>query len=109
MKYMGSKRVMLQNGLGDLLIQEAIKHNRIVDLFSGAAAVSWFVAEKTNKEVLAIDIQEFAVVLAKSVICRNKIFQPDTLIENWLNQVEKKDAPPYCGSLRQQLIRLIIY
>lgn len=90
MKYMGSKRAMLQNGLGDLLIQEAGKHDRIVDLFSGAAAVSWFAAEKTRKEILAVDMQEFAILLAKSVICRNKKKQSGRLIKKWLIETEAK-------------------
>jgi adenine-specific DNA methylase len=90
MKYMGSKRVMLQNGLGDLILEKSKYSRRFVDILCGASAVSWFAAEKTDNEILAIDIQEFAVVLAKSVICRNKKTEPDSLIENWINQVDTK-------------------
>ena len=44
MKYMGSKRTMLLNGLGTLLKAEMPKHDRVVDLFCGAGSVSWFAA-----------------------------------------------------------------
>jgi adenine-specific DNA-methyltransferase len=90
MKYMGSKRLMLQNGLGELILEKAKNYKRFVDLFCGASAVSWFTAENTDNEILAIDIQSFAVILAKSIICRNKRINPDLLVNKWIKQIEGK-------------------
>ena len=53
MKYMGSKITMLKNGLGQLLINQAITAERVVDLFTGAGFVAWYIAENTDKPVLA--------------------------------------------------------
>ncbi len=72
MKYMGSKRWMLQNGLGDLVRSRISKHERFVDLFSGSAAVSWHVASKYRIPVIANDLQEFCSVLAGAVLHRTR-------------------------------------
>ena len=64
MKYMGSKRVMLQDGLGEILRTEAESAARVVDLFCGSGVVSWFVATTLAKPVLACDLQRFATTLA---------------------------------------------
>ncbi len=82
MKYMGSKRVMLQNGLGTLMSRIAKDSGRVVDLFSGSGAVSWHAAEKTNRPVLASDLQAYARVLAGSVIERTVPFNPEQIIAN---------------------------
>ena len=84
MKFMGSKRVMLKNGLGELLSSESRYCKRIVDLFCGAASVSWFAAININKPVLAIDLQQFAVILASSVIGRTSAFSSINLEKEWL-------------------------
>ena len=52
MKYMGSKRLMLQNGLGTLIKEETPKYERFVDLFAGASFVAWFVAQNTDASVI---------------------------------------------------------
>ena len=70
MKYMGSKRSMLDNGLGDALTAQATGVSRVVDLFCGSGAVSWFAASKLAKPVMAVDLQKFATTLAASVIER---------------------------------------
>jgi adenine-specific DNA methylase len=72
MKFMGSKRLMLQNGLGTLLRREAKRHRRFVDLFSGSSAVGWFVASQTRLPVTSVDLQSFAGALAASVVLRRK-------------------------------------
>ncbi len=78
MKYMGSKRSMLKNGLGKLLLSESKYHDRFVDLFTGAAFVARFVAENTDWQVWAVDLQKYSTVLAQAVIERiapiNSIF-----------------------------------
>lgn len=85
MKYMGSKRIMLDNGLGKLLLNQAQRFNRVVDLFCGAGYVAWFIAENTNQPVLAVDLQTYAVVLAQSVICRDSALDCESLERNWLD------------------------
>ena len=81
MKYMGSKRAMLGNGLGEVLGRSLGDAKRVLDLFTGSAAVAWYVAERHGKEVLASDLQEYSAVLAASVIERT-----DPIIErDWAN------------------------
>ena len=46
--------------------------SRVVDLFCGAASVSWFAATELRKEVIACDLQEYATILAGSVVKRTK-------------------------------------
>jgi adenine-specific DNA methylase len=83
MKYMGSKRVMLQNGLGKLLVRESRGASRFVDLFSGSGAVSWHVAKKTQKPVLAVDLQSFAAVLAGAILRRTEPVDAETSWKLW--------------------------
>lgn len=78
---------MLQNGLGDLLKDEALDCRRFVDLFCGAASVSWFCAEESLKPVLATDLQLYAVVLAESVIARTNPLSPEKIRQRWLTSV----------------------
>ncbi|MFY9909572.1 MAG: DNA adenine methylase [Candidatus Sulfotelmatobacter sp.] len=80
---MGSKLSMLQNGLGTLIRSRARSAERVVDLFSGSAAVSWFVAENTQTRVLSNDLQEFASVLARAVIGRTAPLDPAQLGTQW--------------------------
>ena len=69
-KYMGSKRWMLQNGLAELIHSRVSQYERFVDLFCGSSAVSWHVASNHAVPVLASDLQEFCRVLAAAVVCR---------------------------------------
>lgn len=87
MKYMGSKRAMLKNGLGELLLQEAPKANRIFDAFCGSSSVTWFLAERTDRQVIAGDLQKFSVDLANSILLRNEPLKEDDVksLENWIN------------------------
>jgi adenine-specific DNA methylase len=85
MKYMGSKRWMLDNGLGHVLIDRARQHERFVDLFSGTAAVSWHVAVNVDVPVLAVDLQVYSEVLAKSVIGRTRSYDSARLRTEWLS------------------------
>ncbi len=88
MKYMGSKRAMLQNGLGSLLKTESAKSDRIIDLFCGAASVSWFVAQNIDKPVQAFDLQSYAIVLASAVLSRTKTDQCVDVALDWLVRAE---------------------
>lgn len=99
MKYMGSKKNMLKNGLGELLLNEAPKANRIFDPFCGSSSVAWFLAEKTDNQVVAGDLQKFSIDLANSILLRNEPLKESEIatLENWITvaknfyQIEKID------------------
>ena len=84
MKYMGSKRMMLRNGLGEILATEAESATRFVDLFCGSGAVSWYSATELGKPVLACDLQSFATTLAGAVIKRTQPIHADVLENRWM-------------------------
>lgn len=84
MKYMGSKRSLLQNGLGELIEGEAAQHERVVDLFTGSAAVAWFVAERVDRPVVAVDLQHYATSLAQAVLGRTTKRSASRLEKVWL-------------------------
>lgn len=90
MKYMGSKRAMLNNGLGKLLLTEAKKHRRVVDLFCGSASVAWFAAQNTGLPVFATDLQSYSVALASSVLQRVAPADCVTIDEDWLGPIGVK-------------------
>lgn len=92
MKYMGSKRILLKNGLGHLLDREIKKRARFVDLFSGSAAVSWFVASRYQVPVWANDLQTFGVVLAKAVLQRTNTFDAARTYANWIKRATARRA-----------------
>jgi adenine-specific DNA-methyltransferase len=84
MKYMGSKRWMLSNGLGHLIQNELETATRFVDLFSGSASVARFAATSPAAvPVIACDIQEFSVVLAGAIITRTAAFDPEPVWKAW--------------------------
>lgn len=88
MKYMGSKRAMLQNGLGKLLEAEINGRSRFVDLFCGSASVSWFVAQKFDVAVTAVDLQLYSAVLASAVVSRTTRLDIDTLWSTWRSRAQ---------------------
>jgi adenine-specific DNA-methyltransferase len=95
MKYMGSKRSMLRNGLGKLLLTESRNFDRFVDLFTGAAFVAWYVAENTDRPVLAVDLQLYATTLAQSIIGRTERLDSSKLITEWIdNSIHSRNADP---------------
>jgi len=89
MKYMGSKQTMLLNGLGDTIVAEAEGRKRIVDLFAGSGAVSWFAAERTDLPVLALDLQHYAVILASAVLKRTRPASARELVTRWLDPARR--------------------
>jgi 16S rRNA G966 N2-methylase RsmD len=92
---MGSKRAMLKNGLGDLIYEAAKDAGRVVDLFCGAGSVAWFAAETTPLPVLAVDLQLYAVALARAVIERGTPLDHRELCSAWLGGAEQsRDASP---------------
>lgn len=78
-KYMGSKRAMLAGTLSETLRDNLVGKERFVDLFTGSGSVACYVAENFRVPVLATDLQEYAAVLARSIIGRNDLLE----FENW--------------------------
>lgn len=85
MKFMGSKRAMLTNGLGTLILNEVQGASRFVDIFCGSGAVTTFVATQASIPVVASDLQAFAVALAGSVVTRTDPVDVEALRQSWLN------------------------
>jgi adenine-specific DNA-methyltransferase len=83
MKYMGSKRAMLANGLGTVLRNEMSGMNRFADLFAGSCAVSWFVAENFPSCVVTTDLQRYSAVLADAVLGRTKSLDAKLIWKDW--------------------------
>jgi hypothetical protein len=84
MKYMGSKRYMLKNGFGSAITAAAADSERVVDLFAGSAAVSWYAAERFEAPVLAVDLQSYSAVLARAVIARTEPLELESIEREWL-------------------------
>src|SRR5882672_1853160 len=87
MKYMGSKRWMLRNGLGHLITDEIKKADRFLDFFTGSGAVAHFAATTGHPtEVRAFDLQQFCVALANGVVSRSRPLESDTVWNAWLKR-----------------------
>jgi adenine-specific DNA-methyltransferase len=99
MKYMGSKRTMLGNGLGRLLLEESQRASRFIDLFSGTAAVAQFVAERQPRPVVAVDLQQYSFHLGAAVLHRTRPIKPQPLVESWLQKSINGVDPSRCSSL----------
>lgn len=69
--------------LGEILLEYGAHAEKIADPFCGSAAVSWFLAENTDKEIISGDIQSFAVARARAVIERTETFDPYGMIKFW--------------------------
>ena len=109
MKYMGSKRSMLLNGLGNLLEREIVGADRFVDLFTGSAAVANHVAQKYDIPVLASDLQAYSVVLANAVIQRRRKLNWARLWNGWHSRAARfiksfPRAPSTSGSITRQSV-----
>src|SRR3569832_323968 len=83
MKYMGSKRAMLENGLGELLDRSVPTAKRFVDLFCGSAAVATHIASRHEVEVHAFDLQHYSKTLANSVLRRKKVADVERIWSSW--------------------------
>ncbi|KGB55032.1 Modification methylase FokI [Sphingopyxis sp. LC81] len=98
LKYMGSKRSMLQNGLGELITREVEDCSRFFDLFAGSAAVARFVGEKFPVPVVANDLQQYSRVLAQAILHRVHPLKGAEIWTAWDARASKKlnaalDAP----------------
>jgi len=90
MKYMGSKRAMLSNGLGHLIDREISKAKRFLDLFAGSAAVTRHAACRHNIPVLAFDLQHYSKVLAGAVLGRDRPLDADTIWSAWKKRAQAR-------------------
>lgn len=89
MKYMGHKGKMLPV-LGEILLEFSSNSQKIADPFCGSAAVSWFLAERTDKAIISGDMQSFAVARANSVIERTMAFDPQLMLSSWFERAKEK-------------------
>jgi adenine-specific DNA-methyltransferase len=104
---MGSKRVMLKNGLGVLLDQHASSARRFVDLFSGSGAVATFIATRFPIPVLAFDLQHFSTVLTAAIISRSEPFDWRKTWQPWherANRIVRKAAPPEINNINRKAV-----
>lgn len=90
MKYMGSKRHLLNNGLGQVIREVGSKKKRFVDLFSGSGAVSWFASHELDAEVISVDLQRYSYYLSESVIGRTYPIDSEEIFAAWINNVEER-------------------
>ncbi|EKE08133.1 MAG: hypothetical protein ACD_17C00330G0001, partial [uncultured bacterium] len=79
---MGNKEKMLPV-LGDILSFHSKDAKCIADPFCGSAAVSWFLAETTDKKIISGDIQSFAVARARAVVERAEVIEPASVLNSW--------------------------
>ena len=90
MKYMGSKRWMLQNGLGNVLAASGRDAKRFVDLFAGSGAVATYMARNFPLPVLAVDLQRYSAVLTGAIIQRTAVLSWEDIWTNWYARALKK-------------------
>ncbi|HCF7727884.1 TPA: DNA adenine methylase [Pseudomonas aeruginosa] len=88
MKYMGHKGKLL-SVLGDILIEESKSAQSIADPFCGSGAVSWFLAQNTNKSVISGDLQSFAVYRAAAVTQRTTPLEFSNILNSWKRRANK--------------------
>jgi adenine-specific DNA-methyltransferase len=86
---MGSKRAMLGNGLGEALGRSLKEADRVLDLFTGSAAVAWYAAEHHCKQVLASDLQSYSAVLAAAVIERTRAITDRGWVDDWIRRARE--------------------
>ncbi|HRJ34250.1 MAG TPA: DNA adenine methylase [Fimbriimonadaceae bacterium] len=87
MKYMGSKRTMLEGSLGNILESNRPKEGIFADLFAGSGAVAWHMAEICKARVLAVDKQCYAKALAGAVLHRTRALRSaSALWDEWARQ-----------------------
>lgn len=110
MKYMGSKRAMLSNGLGEILENETSSADRFIDLFAGSGAVSIHVAQKFPIPVTAIDLQKYSAILTSAVIGRQRRFNWENIWEEWTaaatKLVDQIDIPNIAASNKANIQEL---
>jgi len=113
MKYMGSKRMMLTNGLGTTLDKEVRRATRFVDLFLGTGEVASFVARRHAIPVYGVDLQAYSVVLTEAIVGRCHPIPWEDLWTSWAARATRlaaKTKPPEIsnkGRLTRHLVQEI--
>ena len=102
MKYMGSKRYLLRNGLGELVLSESRESSRFIDLFSGSTAVAQFVAERVAVEVVAVDLQAYSRALARPILSRTEELDAD-FVDAFVQRVEALRTAPILMQLEKSV------
>lgn len=87
MKYMGHKGKLLPV-LGDVLLEESKSSRAVADPFCGSGAVSWFLSQHSDKQVVSGDLQSFAVHRAAAVVERTARLDGDGLCDQWFSRAE---------------------
>lgn len=102
MKYMGSKRWQLENGLGSQLRRVARHNDRFVDLFAGTGAVSAFASGIMGLQVEAFDLQHYAVAVTGSLIERDRPTSCAPVVRSWIGpaRAQLEADPESVGSDR---------
>lgn len=108
MKYMGSKKYLLSNGLGKLIVEKSKISNRFFDLFAGSGSVVWFAANKIQNKIIAGDIQEYSVVLSKAVLARTTNYDTDSLKLKWIDKSRKEFIEVIKNNSKSKSIQNII-
>ena len=105
-KYMGSKRAMLGNGLGELLTRERAGAKRFVDLFTGSGSVAIYIARKYKMPVFAYDLQKYSTTLANAVISRQTTANWKEIWTSWYKTAKSRliTTIPKADALTQALV-----
>lgn len=90
MKYMGSKKTLLENGLGKLILEVSNDKKRFIDLFSGTGSVAIHVAKNTNLEVVAVDLQKYSAIMSDVILSRVAPHDTSSIFDIWLPSVVKR-------------------
>ncbi|MEF2043588.1 DNA adenine methylase [Pseudomonas aeruginosa] len=88
MKYMGHKGKLLPV-LGEILKTESASSSAIADPFCGSAAVSWYLAQNTEKKVVSGDLQTFATCRAAAIIQRTQSIDFNSTMKTWWKRSQK--------------------
>lgn len=90
MKYMGSKRTLLENGLGDIILCSCEGKDRFIDLFSGTGSVATYIAKNAEIEVIAVDLQAYSATMSDAILSRTARYRTEDILETWLSNVIQK-------------------
>jgi len=107
MKYMGSKRAMLTNGLGTVLRAQMTGVKQFADLCAGSCAVSWFIAENFPSTVISNDLQKYSAVLAEAILGRTEDLDAKTIWKEWSARarLSAREYPLYLKAASFQTIK----
>jgi adenine-specific DNA methylase len=108
MKYMGSKRLMLMNGLGKIIKREIVNSNRFVDAFTGSGVVAAHVAENYDIEVNAFDLQLYSTIISNAIISREEIIDWQPVWGKWeksARELFKAHKVPSTKKITQPIVK----